>query len=205
MIFDGADRAIREMNRANLKLFGRLKMANWDRLNVLTQVSIAYAESVALAKRLYRKIAEEAYLAALAECGAPKRDRLYDWVDEMLEDANALTLYSFNAETERKKQRLVEAVSVAANPGQEVDKALRLWTLQLSQYADIFVDAARLMAFEDADVTDVVWVTARDERVCEECEPLDGQVFRISEAPKCPAHWRCRCRLVGAGAYKTAT
>lgn len=196
MIFDGADRAIREMNRANLRLFNRLKLADWDRLNVLKRVSDVFRESVALAKRLYRRIAEEAYLDALRECGAPRRDMLFDWLDEMLEDANALTLYSFNAETERKKGRLIEAVTASENPGQEIDKALRLWTLQLSQYADIFVDAARLKAFEDAGVTDVVWVTARDERVCKECEPLDGQVFRITEAPRCPAHWRCRCHLI---------
>ena len=45
-------------------------------------------------------------------------------------------------------------------------------------------------------VEKIKWHTAADELVCEECGPLDGQVFPIDEAPPCPAHPRCRCWLM---------
>jgi SPP1 gp7 family putative phage head morphogenesis protein len=49
----------------------------------------------------------------------------------------------------------------------------------------------------DAGIEEVMWVTAGDERVCEECRPLDGQVFRLDQVP--PKHWGCRCILIPAG------
>ena len=42
----------------------------------------------------------------------------------------------------------------------------------------------------------VMWVTELDERVCEECDALEGEVFLPDEAPACPMHPNCRCRLV---------
>lgn len=42
----------------------------------------------------------------------------------------------------------------------------------------------------------VMWATELDERVCEECDALEGEVFLPDEAPACPMHPNCRCRLV---------
>ena len=42
----------------------------------------------------------------------------------------------------------------------------------------------------------VMWATELDERVCEECDALEGEVFLLDEAPACPMHPNCRCRLV---------
>ena len=50
MIFDVADRAIRDMNRANLRAFSRLKLAKWDELTVIRMVGGVYDMSAALAR-----------------------------------------------------------------------------------------------------------------------------------------------------------
>lgn len=46
----------------------------------------------------------------------------------------------------------------------------------------------------------VIWVTARDDRVCNRCAPLDGRTFDIDDVhtprPVDDTHPRCRCRLM---------
>lgn len=58
-----------------------------------------------------------------------------------------------------------------------------------------------LQKYKDAGLTQYRFLTARDERVCEECGPLDNQVFDLASiqygvnAP--PIHPRCRCCVLG--------
>ncbi len=40
------------------------------------------------------------------------------------------------------------------------------------------------------------WLAAADERVCEQCGPLDGQRFALGEGPDCPLHPNCRCTTI---------
>lgn len=203
MIYDAADKAIREMNRANLKAFGRLKLAKWDELNVIRQVSAVYELSTALAKRKYAEIGMDAYMFALMEMGLSEtvahgmaQDEITnDWVLDMLEEADPVTLYIFLDEAERKKQRLIEALAVAHNKGAEIDKALRYWAVQVGQYADNAVYRARLDALKAVGVKRVRWVTQQDDRVCGDCDELDNKVFDIDKVPP-PQHIHCRCYVV---------
>ena len=202
-IYDAADKAIRAMNRQSLKEFGKLKLAKWDELNVVRMVSKTYDDSVRMAKRRYYEIAFEAFIVAMleakvrnAEATRKAEDTITnDWILDMLEEVDPVTLYAFLPETERKKQRLIEALAVAHNRNAEIDKALRYWTQQISQYADNSVFRARLEAFRRAGIEQVIWVTQEDDRVCEDCEPLDGQIFDVDNVPD-PPHWGCRCRLI---------
>lgn len=197
-LYARADQAIKTMNRANLKAFGKLKLAKWDELNVVREVAEVYDDSVERAKREYLAVARDAFETAARETKKkPDADDFITmlWVMEMLEEVDPVTLYAFLPETERKKQRLVEALAVAHNKNQEVDRALRYWTQQVGQYADNSVFYARLDAFRAADVKLVRWVSQKDERVCEDCEELDDRVFPIDEVPP-PPHWGCRCHLV---------
>ena len=113
----------------------------------------------------------------------------------MLEEEDFVTLYDYENEWERKRQRLSEALAATNAPNKEIDKALKLAILQVSHYADKATAKAALQAFKDAGVKKVKWITERDDRVCEKCEPLDGKVFDIDAVPQIPQHWRCRCRL----------
>lgn len=201
-LYARADQAIKEMNRQNLKAFNKLKLAKWDELNVIRQVNATYEESTRRAILKYYEIAVEAYIVALYQMKMDRKratemaDETIDltWVYEFLEDVDPVTLYEFFSERDRKKQRLIEALTATNNRNAEIDKALRYWTRQVAQYADNSVFYARLQAFRDAGVEKVMWNTQRDERVCEECGPMDGEIFNIENVPN-PPHWGCRCYL----------
>ena len=200
-IYEAADAAIRIMNRENLKDFGQLKASNFEQLNVIRAVTTLYRQSRKRARRKYFEIAFEAYLIGMAECRVePKKAQkmaekaiTMDWVDEILEQTDFVTLYRFDRETERKAQRLIEELSETQNRDYSIDKALRFWSQQLGQYAINFTDYAEMKAFEDAGIEMAEWVSVEDERRCMECHALHGQIFRIKEFPRKP-HWGCRCR-----------
>ena len=202
MNYDLADKAIKDMNRRNLRAFGGLKTLKFDELNVLRSVTKVYDDAVRIAKRRYRQIAEDAYLEALILAGMDRKkaEKLAedsitdDWVLDMLEEYDALTLYNFINEVERKKQRTAEAILAAQDKVAEVDKALKLWTLQVSQYADNSVFYATVDGYQKAGIKKVKWVSEKDSKVCNICNELDGKIFDIDKVPPIP-HWRCRCIL----------
>lgn len=202
MNYDLADRAIKDMNRRNLRAFDGLKTLKFDELNVLRTVRKVYDDSVRIAKRRYQQIAEDAYMEALILAGMErsKAEKLAeesiteDWVLDMLEEYDALTLYSFVNEVERKKQRTAEAILAAQDKVAEVDKALKLWTLQVSQYAINSTFYATVDGFKAAGVKKVRWISEKDERVCNTCYKRDGKIYPIDRVPPL-AHYNCRCRL----------
>lgn len=206
-MYEYTDKVIKSLNRTYLRLFDRLKLLDFDRLNVVTAVADVYKKVTAEAKKRYYNIALHAYVNAVKlaiEAGynaepvtlneVPLTD---DWVLDLIEEDDAVTLYIFSNEVERKKQRLIEALAVASDKNHEIDKALKSWVLQSSQYADKVTDAATLEAYKDVGVEYVKWVTKRDNRVCKDCDELDGEVFPIEEVPP-KQHYRCRCEYIPA-------
>ncbi len=202
MNYDLADKAIMDMNRRNLRAFDGLKTLKFDELNVLRSVSKVYDDSYRIARRRYLKIAYEAYLEALIAAGIAreKADALADddidedWVLDMLEDYDALALYRFDHEVERKKQRTAEAILAAQDKVAAVDKALKEWTVQVSQFADNSVMYATIDGYQKAGIKKVKWVSETDNRVCKTCRKLDGKIFQIDKVPPVP-HFHCRCIL----------
>ena len=196
MVYSYADILIREMNKRNLRLFGKLKLLRLDELNVMQTVSRVYEESASLAERRFESIYADAYEAAYLLATGKEKEAdesvIDDWLLDMLEDFDAVTHYRFNEEKERKKARTAEALIATKIESREVDKALRFWTLQVSQYADRSVDDGRIQAFRDAGVKRVVWRTEEDTRVCADCDELEGKVFDIEDVPE-KVHFRCRC------------
>ena len=205
-VYERADQAIQEMNRENLKAFDMLKVSKRDGLHIVQMVMQIYRQSEELARRKYYEIAFEAFVTALMEAGVQAMEAHEkaentignDWVDEMLEETDFVTLYRFAPEAVRKRDRLIEALAVVSGIGRdaEIEKALRYWSRQVGQYCLNAVDYARLDAFEEAGIPWVEWVTQRDERVCEECAPRDGEVYRLDEVPK--KHYGCRCYVIPA-------
>ena len=200
--YGACDRAIQSMNRSNLELFGQLKMAKWDEVNVIRTVVSVYRKSAKQARKRYYEVAFEAYLLGMAMCGIePKKAHRMaekaitaEWVDNVLSQTDFVTLYRFDSEAERKAYRLAETLEVSEDRDYEINKALRYWSQQLGQYAINMTDYAMVQAFQDAGVERVMWMTQRDERVCGECAPLNGVIFQIDEIPA--KHWGCRCYLV---------
>lgn len=200
MMYDYCDKAIKDMNRRNLRAFNGLKQLKFDELNVLNSVNEVYDNAVRLAKKRYQQIAFEAYLAALIRALVAKAEAeemadetiTEDWVLDMLEDLDPVTQYRYFPEVERKKQRTVEAIIAALDKPGSIDRALKLWTLQNTHYAERSVDEATIDGYEAAGVEKVKWVTADDDRVCKICRERDGKIYPIGNIPPKP-HYRCRC------------
>lgn len=201
-MFEYADKAIRDMNRRNIKSFRRLRQLKFDELNILGEVTDVYDKIARVARKWYYEIGRHAYIAALIALGESEREAkeaaseeiTEDYIIEMLDEYDPVTLYQFMPELERKKQRLIEALIASHNKNSEIDKALRYLTLQLSQYADKAELEATIQAYKDAGIEKVRWVTQEDEKVCGTCAPRDGKVYDIDKVPPRP-HYRCRCEL----------
>ena len=201
-MFEYADSAIRAMNRRNIKSFKKLRQLKFDELNILNDVSDIYDGIERMAKKRFYEIARQAYIDALTALGIAERkakemadeEITEDFIIEMLDEYDPVTLYQFTPEIERKKERLIEALIASHNKVSEIDKALRYITLQLSQYADKAELEATLQAYKDAGIKKVIWITMEDERVCNTCNARDGKVYAINRVPPRP-HYRCRCEI----------
>ena len=204
-LYEAADMAIQQMNRDNVEAFGRLKMAKFDEVHVIQTVTALYRKQAKKAKRRYYEIAYEAYLLAMLLCEIPQKkahqmaDKAVtaEWVQERMEQTDPLTMYRFDAETERKAYRLAEMLEVAPNRNLVIDRALKEWSRQLGQYAINITDYAVLRAYEDAGIEMARWVTQKDERVCTECRGRDGKAYPMDDIPAKP-HVGCRCFYVPA-------
>jgi len=51
----------------------------------------------------------------------------------------------------------------------------------------------KMNMYRQAGLTQYEWLTALDERTCEECTELDGKVFDIGNGQVPPIHPNCRC------------
>lgn len=218
-IYTAADKAIQVMNRDMLRDFGKLKTSKLDELHIIRSVTAVYTEQARKARKRYLEVGMDAFLLGLFLCGIEGReDRQMarksitaKWLDEILGEPDLVTGYRFDLETERKAQRLAEALIAEAErqsaPGsgkkpttatgkdQLIDRAVREWSRQVGQYAIGITDDALMEAYEAAEQQEVRWVSVRDNRRCTECRERDGKVYRLDEVPPKP-HFNCRCRIV---------
>lgn len=122
-IYGPCDRAIQQCNRENLAAFGKLKLARFDRLNIIQAIESVYTESARKARRRYYEVGIEAYILGLIWCGVGHKEAhemaekaiTMEWVDDVLRQVDFVTLYRFTTETERKIQRLTERISALAD------------------------------------------------------------------------------------------
>ena len=201
-LYDYTDARIKRLNRQLLRLFQKVRLLNFDELNALNDIKAVYRKADRFAKAAYLDIAVEAYALGLVEAEKAgfrprrRRDIDRDWVLDFLEEEDFVTLYRYAPELTRKRDRLVEALAMTNKPNKEIDKALKYLIMQTTHYADKATAEAELQAFKDAGVKKVMWLTERDNKVCDICYPLDGKVFDIDKTPPIPQHYNCRCVLI---------
>ena len=215
-VYEPCDKAIKVLNRVSLKEFSKLKLADFDRLSVIRTVRQMYKRLAKRAEQEYRKVAIEAYCFGFLMCEPDEigiammaeKAITREWIREILEQTDFVTLYRFDTETARKADRLIEAMAVVENSGEhgaalrnmkfnrndQIDSALRLWAKQIGQYAINVTDYAILRAFEDAGVEEVEWVTEHDQRVCSHCHSMNGKRYKLENLPTKP-HVNCRCTV----------
>ena len=216
--YKAADRAIKRMDRDNLKAFNRLKATDFEKSAIVRTVKGLYRKQRRKARKEYLKVGMEAYIFALwladEEISEREAEKMAEkavteaWIDDILGETDFVTLYRFDSETERKAQRLLEGLAVVSgdeyteDAGRAVrftrndliDQALRQWVKQLAQYAINVTDYAMMQAYEDIGIEEVMWEDAEDQRVCAECHSRDGKVYRLEDLPPKP-HGNCRCKV----------
>lgn len=200
--YAACDRMIKATDREIVEAFGRLKMTDWEKVNIIRTVVSVYRTSMRKARKRYWEVAFEAYVLGWLTCDvdAKKAQTMADkaitmeWVDNILEQTDPVTMYRFDSEAERKAYRLAETLEVTPDRNRAIDRAMKEWSRQIGQYAIEFTDEAVVQAFEDAGVEEVEWVIEDDDKTCSSCREYRWRKFAIDEIPPKP-HYGCRCTL----------
>ncbi len=150
-------------------------------------------EFVKILNPLYEKIYDEAI--ALGFDG-DLRDLDEAWIEEFFDEYNPVTKYVFSNEIDRKNSRLFESlVASTAERHQSYKTAENLIKRQVKQYAIDLEDAIAMAVYNDVGVKKVMWVAEDDYKTCGVCKELDGEIFKLKDAPP-KQHYNCRCVLV---------
>lgn len=177
---------------------GKISLANqW--------AAVLYRRLKKLNRKCFEDIFEYVYYAAWREVkpGQNPKKLPDKWLDKFMNGYNPVTKYVYEHEIGRKQSRFFEAIVADAENnsrhGMEDDykKSERYWRTMSEQYCIDVEDAAAEQAYRDAGVKRVMWISERDDRVCDECMALNGLVFSIDKVPSKP-HYGCRCRIVPA-------
>lgn len=205
-----SDETITALNKLTVNYFDKYKrqlyLAKFDELNVIRLTDRLYKNLDEKAKTWMKDLYILRYEEAFKSVAGKRKDRVElddDEIDELaemelanlLEEPDAVTHYAYNAEVMRKRDRLKEALDSVSSQSEreyEIQKAMRFWSQMVAQYCDTTSDAATVKAFQNAGVERVMWHTQKDQRVCGECDELDGKVFSVTALPPKP-HWGCRC------------
>lgn len=154
-------------------------------------------------RKAWKRLFLDRYEEMLLFCdGEPQEDDTIDELAEMyfaglLSEPNELTMYSYDAEVLRKRDRAKESIIAAIGKIRkqiELDKAIRHWSQMTLWYTDITSDGAALQAMKDSGIEKVRWNAQNDSRVCSDCKERHGKVYSIDNIPKKP-HLGCRCWL----------
>ena len=200
-MYEFTDKAVKFLNRKFVRMFSELKtLTSKDELHNLQVVKQVYDKAEDITEKMFVQIADSSYqyaenvfLSGKKRENDTKMNR--KWVKGKLNAFNGVTGYVYLHEVERKTARTFEKIMSTTLIAAAVRKALKYWADMVKQYADIITDEAAIQAYEDYGVKKVVWVTEKDEKVCEECRNRDGKVYDIKKIPPKP-HWGCRCRII---------
>lgn len=116
------------------------------------------------------------------------------WLAAFLKEYNPVTLYIYDNEVDRKRDRTTEAIIASTDKAKEFRRGLLYWGQMSAQTCLDVTDTAALKAWKDSGVKRVMWNTEQDDRVCGKCEPRDGKIYPIDKVPH-KDHYNCRCWL----------
>lgn len=190
-MYEYTDKIMEAVNRKVVREFGKLKRSilSFDEINaVRTSVNRCYKAVLKEVVAAYIKIAIYYYKKA----GGDTKDMAVV-IENILGGYNPVTKYIFDTEWDRKRSRAFESI-VATKSYAEIDKAERILSRQIAQFADESTDTATLLGYEDSDIDFVQWVAKLDNRVCEECRDRNGNIYPVTKVPPKP-HPRCRCEF----------
>lgn len=120
-------------------------------------------------------------------------------IDKYFDTYSRTLLFVYLNELQRREARYAEGtIAIGDMNSADMLNHQKRNVSSMSKMADeVAVDAERestLLSFKHDGFTKVVWVSEMDDRVCGECELLNGQVFDIDNVPERP-HQGCRCEI----------
>ena len=184
--------------------FRHNRLALFDELNLLAvkkHVARLYKDTYKIIKKEFsaqlNPIYQEAFDEALAlGFDGEAQDLDEGWIEDFFDEYSPVTKYVFRNELKRKESRLFESLVASKKERPTSYKtAENLLKRQIRQSAIELEDSIFLLAFEDAGVKKVRWVTEKDPHTCSACKALDGKIFLLKDAPP-KQHYNCRCFLV---------
>jgi SPP1 gp7 family putative phage head morphogenesis protein len=163
------------------------------------------------AKKAAEKIIPKAYDQGVTfgsvVLGAPPEERFRIWGHLKFQLENTKTEFKGHSDdtTRRIKRIIGDGVQnertqsqIIGNIQEEVkiceNNAIRIARTEVQRAVNIGVKDR----YVKEGVEYVKWLAAGDDRVCPQCESLDGKIFEINHAPQPPIHPNCRCTLIAA-------
>ena len=195
------DAAAAKITKKISQQFRHNRLALFDEMNIVgikkhvhklykDVYKIIKKEFVAVLNPLYQEIYDEAL--ALGFDG-DLRDLDEAWIEEFFDEYNPVTKYVFRSELGRKESRLFEAlVASTRDKIGSYKTAENLLIRQVKQYSINLEDAVTEAVYKDIGVEKVVWNAEDDHRTCSICNELDGEIFKLDNAPP-KQHYNCRC------------
>lgn len=185
------DQVIAYLSKQYTKLFRRL--TSFDELNVINVSHEIYDEAVILTEQEVTRLVKAVYDSTREGGEIPASDALSLVLTLMLA-YNSVTKYVYRNEMERKRSRFTESVIASDRPNEEIALAKRLMIATNKQFAEDATFEAMVQAYRDDGVEKVRWITAVDDRRCEECRSRHGKIYPINSIPPKP-HRFCRCYI----------
>lgn len=192
-MYEYTDKVIKYLNRQYIALFGKLKaVTSFDELNILQNVNLVYKKADEITREALYRLAVSVYKSLTDSDGFIITK---EWLtDNVLEYYDPVTKYVFVNELDRKRSRLFESLVASKNKTDEINKALRLLSAMVANYAITVTDKVTIKAYSDLGYDKVKWITEHDDRRCKVCAKRDGKIYAIDSVPPKP-HLLCRCYL----------
>ena len=183
------DKTIAYLNKQYAKLFRRV--TSFDELNVINVSHEIYDEAVEITEQEATRLVKSVY-DSYCESEEITASEAHDFTVVLMGAYNPVTKYIYTNEMDRKRSRFAEGVISSDTPRNEVDLAKRLMVSVNKQFVDDATFDAVVKAYKDDGVKRVRWITAADDRRCQECKARHRKIYPIDKIPTNP-HLHCRC------------
>ena len=192
--YEYADKIIAYLNQHLYRLMGAWvsSFLHFKPADRMKHIEDTFEEWDDLVYSFLHRVSVAAYKQTVRASSCPIDKR---WVKTWSKKYNDVTKYVFADELDRKESRCETAVAQTENLQQTVKEQMKAFAGQMNQAVEDIVKDASIQALKDAGVKYVKWWSVGDEKRCEECRDLHGQIFPIDKIPSKP-HRRCRCQLL---------
>lgn len=178
-----------------------LLVANEERFNYEWLLLLFMHDDIA-DKSVTAQIDDESQIKPLTEI---VRQRILDFGAYNLMAVEDVYSKIFTADAERLQKVVADRIGNVIDAGEmreRMGSAMQIAQRQLAVNTAMICnglsnDTAIAVVDYNRDVVErLMWITEMDERVCGDCEELEGVVFDVENVPACPLHPNCRCHLI---------